>query len=286
LALAQASQVRDRLALAAPDRPSEIVVIRTTGDAVQDRPLAEIGGKGLFTREIDEAVLAGRVDLAVHSMKDVPTYLPAGLVVACILEREDPRDAFLCLIAGSLAQLPPGARVGTASLRRAAQLLHRRPDLAILPLRGNVETRLKRLEEGRVDATLLAMAGLKRLGLAGRVTCLLDPDEMLPAVAQGAIGLACRADRSDLHDLLAPLDHAASHACVRAERAFLAVLDGSCRTPIAGLAEPAGDRLVLRGRLIAPDGRSCAEVRLSAPAAEAEGLGRAAGERLRAWGAS
>jgi hydroxymethylbilane synthase len=206
------------------------------------------------------------------------------LALPCILEREDPRDAFLSLTARGLADLPAGAVVGTASLRRTAQVLHRRPDLKVESLRGNVQTRLRKLEDGLVDATLLAMAGLARLGLTACVTCVLDFDEMLPAVAQGAIGLACRADRDDLHRLLAPLDHAASHLCVRAERAFLAVLDGSCRTPIAGLAELAGDQLVFRGRLIAPDGSRCDEVRLSAHRSQADALGRAAGERLRAWG--
>jgi hydroxymethylbilane synthase len=284
LALAQAHEVRARLAAAHSDlaRPGaiEIVVIKTTGDMVLDRPLAEIGGKGLFTKEIDEAQLAGRVDIAVHSMKDVPTVLPDGLALPCILEREDTRDAFMCLKAKRLADLPAGSVIGTASLRRGAQILHRRPDLKVEPLRGNVQTRMKKLEEGVVDATLLAMAGLRRLGLADRIASAIEPEEMLPAVAQGAIGVTCRAGDEAALRRLAPLDHADSHTRVLAERAFLAVLDGSCRTPIAGLAELAGDRLIFRGLVIRPDGSEAHETRLEGDRSQAETLGRQAGHEL------
>ena len=284
LALAQAHEVQARLGAAHPDlaRPGaiEIVVIKTTGDMVQDRTLALIGGKGLFTKEIDEAQLAGRVDIAVHSMKDVPTVLPDGLALPCILEREDTRDAFMCLKAKQLAELPAGSVIGTASLRRGAQILYRRPDLKVEPLRGNVQTRMKKLEEGVVDATLLAMAGLRRLGLADRIASALEPEEMLPAVAQGAIGITCRTDDAAARRRLAPLDHADSHVRVVAERTFLGVLDGSCRTPIAGLAELAGDRLTFRGLVIKPDGSLAHENRLTGHRSEAEAIGRQAGEEL------
>ncbi|OIR00789.1 porphobilinogen deaminase [mine drainage metagenome] len=284
LALAQAYEVQARLRAAHPDLAAdgaiEIVVIKTTGDMVLDRTLSEIGGKGLFTKEIDEAQLDGRIDIAVHSMKDVPTVLPPGLVLPCILEREDTRDAFICLKAKSLADLPAGSVVGTASLRRGAQILFRRPDLRVEPLRGNVQTRLKKLEEGVVDATLLAMAGLRRLNMADRVASEIPPEEMLPAVAQGAIGITARRDDTATLARLAPLDHAASHIRVLAERAFLAVLDGSCRTPIGGLAELAGETLTFRGLVIRPDGSQAHELTLTGTAAEAETIGRTAGEEL------
>ena len=284
LALAQAHEVRDRLMAAHPElaRPGaiEIVVIKTTGDLVLDRTLAAIGGKGLFTKEIDEAQAQGRIDIAVHSMKDVPTVLPDGIVLPCILEREDTRDAFLSLKAKCLADLPAGAVVGTASLRRGAQILYRRPDLKIEPLRGNVQTRMRKLEEGVVDATLLAMAGLRRLGLADRVSSPLEAEDMLPAVAQGAIGVTCRADDDAAHRWLAPLDHADSHLRVVTERAFLTVLDGSCRTPIGGLAEVSGERLVFRGLVIRPDGGQAHEISRTGAVSDGVALGRAAGEEL------
>ncbi|HLN23342.1 MAG TPA: hydroxymethylbilane synthase [Patescibacteria group bacterium] len=284
LALAQAHEVQARLRAAHPDLVAdgaiEIVVIKTTGDMVLDRTLAQIGGKGLFTKEIDEAQIEGRIDIAVHSMKDVPTVLPDALSLPCILEREDVRDAFMCLSARSLADLPAGAVVGTASLRRGAQVLFRRPDLRVEPLRGNVQTRMKKLQDGVVDATLLAMAGLRRLGLADKVASQLEPEEMLPAVAQGAIGITARRDDEATLRRLAPLDHPDSHVRVLAERAFLAVLDGSCRTPIAGLAELNGDGLRFRGLVIKPDGSLCHETELRATRGEAEAVGRAAGEEL------
>ena len=264
LALTQTAETRHRLAVHGADPALlETVVIKTTGDMVLDRPLAEIGGKGLFTKEIDAAMLAGGIDLAVHSVKDLPTVLPEGIVLAAVLPRADPRDALIGPAAGpdagvyggGLAALPAGAVIGTASLRRGAQLLARRPDVTVVPLRGNVQTRLERVREGRVHATLLAMAGLGRLGMAHVVTAALPAEEMLPAVGQGAIGVTCRADDADCRALLARIDDAQSHVCVAAERAMLAVLDGSCRTPIAGLAEidPAG-RLRLRGLVARPDG--------------------------------
>ncbi len=295
LALAQAGMVRRLLA---HPPAADIVVIKTSGDLMLDRALAEAGGKGLFTKEIDEAQIEGRIDLAVHSMKDVPTWLPAGLCLGAVLEREDPRDAFLSLKAKGLADLPRGAAVGTASLRRQAQILGRRPDLKIVLLRGNVETRLRKLHEGAVDATLLALAGLKRLGRADAATAILDTDEMLPAVAQGAIGVTCRTDDARAREMLAALDHAPTRAEIAAERALLAVLDGSCRTPIAALARVVDGKLTLRGLVAKPDGsrvvrgaregvvrgaredvvRGAREDKTAA----AEAIGRALGEALRA----
>jgi hydroxymethylbilane synthase len=260
LALAQAREVRERLEAAhGPGRHEfEVRAIRTSGDRIQDRPLADAGGKGLFTKEIEEALLAGEVDLAVHSMKDMPTVLPAGLTVGCYLPREDVRDAFISAKAASLAQLPGGAVVGTSSLRRQAQVLRLRLDLRVVPLRGNVDTRLRKLAEGAADATLLACAGLKRLGLESRITAPVSTEEMLPAVAQGAIGIETRAGDDAAAQLLAPINHQPTALAVTVERAFLAKLDGSCRTPIAGLAElETPDRLVFRGMILTPDGRQC-----------------------------
>ena len=278
LALAQSEMVRRRLAPAG----AEIVVIKTSGDLVLDRSLAEAGGKGLFTKEIDEALLVGRVDLAVHSLKDVPTWLPDGLVLAAVLEREDPRDAFISVKAKRLFDLPAGAVVGTASLRRQAQILHRRPDLKVTLFRGNVETRLRKLNEGAIDATLLALAGLRRLGRADAATAILEADEMLPAVAQGAIAIACRADDSSLRERLQSLDHAPSRIEITAERALLEVLDGSCRTPIAALARVAGDRLALRGLVAKPDGSRVVSGAREGASADADRMGRDLGEFLRA----
>jgi hydroxymethylbilane synthase len=284
LAMAQAELVRAALAaahaeLAAPGA-LELVVIRTTGDKIQDRPLAEIGGKGLFTKEIDEALLDRRIDLAVHSMKDVPTALPEGIVIAAMPERADPRDVLLAGSAASLADLPAGCVVGTASLRRAAQVLAARPDLTVVPLRGNVQTRLAKLGRGEVGATLLAAAGLARLGLGTAGGTPLDPAEMLPAVAQGAIGIACRADDAHTRAILAPLGHPPTERCVAAERALLAELDGNCRTPIAAFAIEGPAGIELRGLLASPDGRQVARVQRSGPASEAERLGREAGREL------
>ena len=286
LALAQAAELRRRLAAAHPrlEAPDAVVitVIKTTGDAVQDRTLAALGGKGLFTKEIEEALLDGRIDCAAHSMKDMPTWLPDGLAIGCLLPREDTRDALFARRGDSIATLPQGAVVGTASLRRAAQLLAQRPDLKIVPLRGNVGTRMAKLAAGEVDATLLALAGLKRLGLADRATAILTPEEMLPAVAQGAIGIELRDGDTAVADLLAPLDDAATARRVNAERACLAELDGSCHTPIAALAEDAGPgSLRLRSLIAMPDGSAVLRDERHGAADSGVELGRAAGLALK-----
>ncbi len=287
LALAQAREVRERLARVDPDLGAEgaveIVTIRTTGDRVLDRTLAEIGGKGLFTKEIEEALRDGRIDLAVHSMKDVQTWLPEGLAIAAVLEREDPRDAFISPRAEGLGALAAGAVVGTASLRRRSQVLARRPDVRVVPLRGNVQTRLRKLEAGEVDATLLALAGLRRLGMARVATAVIEPDEMLPAACQGAIGIETREDDRRTRAWVAALNHPRSAAEIAAERALLATLDGSCRTPIAALARIGAEgRLRLDALLARPDGREVLRTREEGPAGEAEAIGRRAGEALRA----
>ena len=286
LALAQTHHIRDSLAAAWPRLAEpgaiEIIVIRTTGDKIQDRPLAEIGGKGLFTKELDEAMEQGAIDLAVHSMKDVPTLLPEFIALPCMVEREDVRDAFISPKAQSPEDLPKGALVGTASLRRGAQLLNRRPDLKVVNFRGNVQTRLDKLAQGQVDATLLAAAGLNRLQLSQHVTALLDTDFMLPAVAQGAVGVTCRADDVRAHEFLAPLAHAETMVRVTAERAFLTRLDGSCRTPIAALAEQSGDKLSFRGLIVSPDGTTLHRVESAGPIDQAWAIGDEAAQRIRA----
>jgi hydroxymethylbilane synthase len=285
MALRQTTLVRDQLLAAHPDLAApgavEVVTIRTTGDRVQDRRLAEIGGKGLFTKEIEEALFAGRVDLAVHSLKDVETWLPDGLEIACVLARDDPRDAFLSAKAASLAALPMGAKIGTASLRRQAQLLCRRPDLVIVPIRGNVDTRIGKLDAGEVDAIVLALCGLERLGKAEQATEILSREVMLPAVGQGALAIECRTGEDGLRGLLEPLHDPGSAACVKAERAMLAALDGSCRTPIAGLAELVGDRLELEGLLLKPDGSSEIRARCAGGIGDAERLGTELGSELK-----
>ena len=256
LALAQAHETRDRLMLAhgLPEDAFEIVVIKTTGDRILDRPLKEIGGKGLFTREIEDALLDASIDIAVHSMKDMPVLQPDGLVIDCYLPRQDVRDAFVSPDFASIADLPQGAVVGSSSLRRRAQLAARRPDLHLVEFRGNVQTRMKKLEEGVAVATFLAMAGLNRLGMAQVARSAIEVDEMLPAVAQGCIGVERRADDARIQSMLAAIADRDSGLRVTAERAFLKRLDGSCQTPIAGLAELSGDRLHLRGEILRPDG--------------------------------
>jgi hydroxymethylbilane synthase len=286
MALAQTHLVRDRLAAAHPDLAEpgaiEVRVIQTTGDRVQDRPLAEIGGKGLFTKEIEDGLLDGSLDMAVHSMKDVATWLPRGLDIVCLLPRDDPRDGFISYKAKTLSDLPSGAVVGTASLRRQAQILARRPDLKVVPFRGNANTRLRKLAEGQVDATLLAVCGMQRLGMPEVITCTLSREEMLPAVAQGAIGIECRADDAAMRARLAPLHDRRTAICVAAERALLRVLDGSCRTPIAALAELGPDeRLHLAGLVIKPDGSLRFDAMRSGPASDAERLGADAGDELK-----
>lgn len=285
LALAQANETARRIAeadpaYAAPDAV-EIVTISTTGDQMQSGLLSDIGGKGLFTKEIEEALQDGRVDIAVHSMKDVPTWRQEGLIVDCILPREDPRDAFISSKAATIAELPTGAVVGTASLRRKAILLHRRPDLKVAPLRGNVQTRLRKIAEGEADATFLALAGLRRLGREDAATAILETDDMLPAVCQGAIGIECRAADADTRALLAKLDHAPSKIRTTAERALLAGLDGSCRTPIAALATLDGDTLSLKALIVRPDGSELYEASRAGPASDAEAMGADAANELR-----
>jgi len=288
LALAQTNMVADQLRAAHPDLAAPdaiaIEVIKTTGDRVQDRPLAEIGGKGLFTKEIEEALLDGRIDLAVHSMKDLETVLPDGLTIAATLEREDPRDVLLAKDATTIADLPQSAVVGTASLRRGAQILAARPDLKVVPFRGNVNTRIAKLEAGEVDATILALAGLRRLGMTEYEARAIPVTEMLPAVAQGAIGLECRADDEATLAYLSALDHVPTAQAVAAERALLAALDGSCRTPIAGLATVNGGTLSLQALIATPDGATVHRDAREGSASDAAAIGDLAGSTLRAAG--
>ena len=282
LALAQAEETRARL-MAAWDLPEDafqIVVIKTTGDRVQDRPLKEIGGKGLFTREIEAALLTGEIGIAVHSMKDMPVLQPGGLVLDCYLPREDTRDAFISFEHTGLAELPQGAVVGTSSLRRRAQLLVRRPDLAVVEFRGNVQTRLAKLTDGVAQATFLAMAGLNRLGREDVPRTAIAPEDMLPAVAQGAIGIERRGDDEGTRALLAPIHDRDTGLRLAAERAFLAELDGSCETPIAGLAELDGDRLRLRGEILRPDGSEVIAGEREGAASEGAAMGKALAQEL------
>ncbi len=282
LALAQAHETRRRLAEAhgcGEDRFA-LVVIRTSGDMIQDRALSEAGGKGLFTKEIDAAMLAHEIDVAVHSSKDLPTVLPDGIAVAGFLPREDVRDALISSKASTIAGLPQGGTLGTASLRRQAQVKRLRPDIAVGLLRGNVETRLGKAERGEIDATLLAYAGLKRLGFAHRATALLEIDDFLPAVGQGAIGLTARGDDPSAQAALAPILHAETAAALACERAFLAVLDGSCRTPIAGHAQRIGGELKFRGAVFRADGSEAFEVEATGASADGAHIGEAAGREL------
>jgi hydroxymethylbilane synthase len=284
LALAQAHEVQARLAAAHGLEAGaiEIRVIRTSGDRIQDRPLSEAGGKGLFTKEIEEELKAEEIDLAVHSSKDVPTFLPDGLVLAAFLQREDVRDAFVSPRAAGLRELAAGAVVGTASLRRQAQVLRLRPDLKVVPFRGNVQTRLRKLADGEVDATLLALAGLKRLGRPEVATSVLSLDDFLPAVGQGAIAVETRGGDERVRQYLAALDDADTATALAAERAFLAALDGSCRTPIAGHAWIEDGRLHLRGLVLRPDGSEAYETSRCGDRAEAAELGAEAGAELKA----
>jgi hydroxymethylbilane synthase len=287
LALAQAYETRRRLRDAHPDLAApdaiEIVEIKTTGDIEQKRRLAEIGGKGLFTKELEDALNDGRADIAVHSMKDVPTWLPEGLELAAMLPREDPRDAWFCPHCDSVAGLPHGATVGTSSLRRQAQLMALRPDLNVVNFRGNLQTRLRKLADGEVDATMLALAGITRMGVADQATAVLSTDELLPAVGQGAIGIEIRGDRPDLRRLLAAIDHPETSLRVHSERACLDVLDGSCRTPIGVLAELDDNRgqMRLRALVAAPDGSQIWRAERTGAATDAEAMARDAGAELR-----
>ena len=282
LALWQARHLRARLTethgLAEGD--VDLSVITTSGDRIKDKPLREFGGKGLFTKEIDEALLRGDVAMAVHSMKDLETELPAELCIAAVLSRADVRDAFISNKAPSLAELPQGAAVGTSSLRRQAQVKRLRPDLRVVDFRGNVETRLRKLDEGKADATLLALAGLERLGLESRATSVLSTDEMLPAVAQGAIGVTCRSDDVKTRELLQTLNDERAATTVACERVFLGRLAGSCKTPIAGLAEIEDGILRLRGLMLTPDGTESYGIEVTGPTEHATKLGVDAGEEL------
>ena len=280
LALAQAYETRDRLAAAfeLAAEAFEVVVIKTTGDdaalIAKDRPLKELGGKGLFTKEIEEQLLAGGIDIAVHSMKDMPVEQPGGLLLDCFLPREDVRDAFVSPRLTGWAELPEGAVAGTSSLRRRAQLLNRRPDLQVVEFRGNVQTRLKKLADGVADCTFLAMAGLNRLGRADVPATPVEPEAMLPAVAQGAIGIERRQSDTRVADMLAAIHDAETAQRLAAERAFLAALDGSCETPIAGLAELDGSTLRLRGEVLRPDGSEAVSDDRSCPVEDGAELGR------------
>jgi len=283
LALVQARAVRDRLASALGCTPEtfELTTIRTTGDTIVDRPLSEEGGKGLFTKEIEEALLRGDIDLAVHSAKDMPTFLPAGLILAACLEREDPRDVFISNQAKSIGALPQRAKVGTASLRRQAIMKRARPDLQVAPLRGNVETRLRKLDDGEADAIILALAGLKRLGLEARATQIMSADEFLPAAGQGAIAIETRQDDVAIRAILAKVDHAPTTIAVVAERAFLAVLDGSCKTPIAAHAMLDGEAIHFRGLIARPDGSSAHDIAATGALADAVKIGAECGRTLK-----
>lgn len=275
LALAQAHETRDRLAQAfdLPHEAFEIQVIKTTGDRVLDRPLKEIGGKGLFTREIEDAMLSGGIDIAVHSMKDMPVEQPKGLVLDTYLPREDVRDAFVSPDVGGLSELPEGAEVGTSSLRRKAQVLVAYPHLKVVEFRGNVQTRLKKLDDGVAACTFLAMAGLNRLGQSQVARAAIEPEEMLPAVAQGAIGIERREGDTRVADMLAAIHDHPTGERLAAERAFLATLDGSCETPIAGLAEVTNGTLRLRGEILRPDGSESLKDDASAPVEDGAQLG-------------
>lgn len=285
LAIWQAEHVAATLTRANPGLQVELVGMSTQGDRILDSPLAKIGGKGLFVKELEQGMLEGRADIAVHSMKDVPVDLPQGLHLGVILEREDPRDAFVSAAHGGLSELPEGARVGTSSLRRQCQLRSRRPDLRIAPLRGNVNTRLAKLDGGEFDAIILAAAGLKRLGFEARIRAHLDPADSLPAIGQGAIGIECRADDERVNALIAPLHHGGTACCVRAERAMNRRLMGGCQVPIAGFAELEGGELWMRALVGEPDGSRVIRAERRGSSAEAEALGEALGEELLAGGA-
>lgn len=284
LALVQAEMVRS--ALAGRGRACDLVVLKTSGDRIQDRSLADAGGKGLFVKELEDALLRDEIDLAVHSMKDVPTELPAGLALCAFLKREDPREAFLSHKARTLVEIPNGARVGTSSVRRQAQVARRRPDLNLVLLRGNVDTRLRKLDAGEMDAIFLAYAGLKRLGLEDRATEILSTSDWLPSLGQGVIGVEIRKTDTFAREELGSLNHEPSEIALLCERAFQAALDGSCRTPIAGLAHVDDDTLSFRGEVLAPDGSDCAATGFTValghnPREAAEKAGRNCGSALK-----
>ncbi len=283
LALAQARETRDRLMQAhgLPETAFEIVPLTTTGDEIRDRPLAQIGGKGLFTKELEEALLDGRVDIAVHSSKDMPTVLPDGLEISCYLEREDVRDCLIGRDGERLDELPAGAVVGTSSLRRQALVRLHRPDLQVVAFRGNVQTRLKKLGEGIADATLLAHAGLRRLAMTEIVTELLDIDRFPPAPGQGAICIEQRSGDRRVLEIVSAIDHGETRMALECERAFLAALDGSCRTPIAAHARILGAELDFAGMILTPDGKQVHRIEARGAGTEADRIGRMAGEEIR-----
>jgi len=282
----QSQHVQERLRQLYPVTEVVILGMTTQGDRVLDKTLNKIGGKGLFVKELEEALADGRADIAVHSMKDVPMVLPPGFALAAILEREDPRDALISNQCGDLAQLPADSRVGTSSLRRESQIRARFPQLTVEPLRGNVQTRLRKLDEGRYAAIILAAAGLKRLGLGNRIAGLLAPEQSLPAPGQGAVGIECRTDRVDLLELLAPFDHAPTAICVRAERALSRALGGSCNVPLGGYALLDGGQVWLRGFVASPDGQRFIYGEITAAADAPEQIGTELAAQLRAKGAA
>lgn len=286
LAMWQARNVQARLAALYPQSTVTILGMTTMGDRILDKALDKIGGKGLFVKELEEALADGRADLAVHSMKDVPMVLPDGFAMAAISEREDPRDAFVSNRYKGLAELPPGSVVGTSSQRRESQLRARYPQLVVEPLRGNLQTRLRKLDDGAYAAIILAAAGLKRLGLADRIAAVLPPEQSLPAPGQGALGIECRADRADLIELLGVMNHPSTAACVRAERAVSRALSGSCQLPLGAYAQNEGDQLRLRGFVARRDGSQIVSEELTGSAADPEALGDELARRLRAQGAT
>nr|WP_315844556.1 hydroxymethylbilane synthase [uncultured Achromobacter sp.] len=286
LALWQAEHVRDRLRTLYPACAVELLTLTTRGDQILDRTLSKVGGKGLFVKELENALLDGRADLAVHSLKDVPVDLQAPFELCAVLDRADPRDAFVSNRYATLADLPAGAVVGTSSLRRESQIRARYPALVVKPLRGNLDTRLGKLDKGEYDAIVLAAAGLERLGLGGRISSLLDPADSLPAAGQGALGIEIRDDRDDLRAWLAPLISAATTSCVLAERAVSRKLGGSCQVPLAAFAEISGDSLSLRALVASPDGTRMVHTTRNGPAANAEALGEAAAQELLDAGAA
>ncbi|MBF0282917.1 MAG: hydroxymethylbilane synthase [Magnetococcales bacterium] len=286
LALWQARWVQSRLQAVHPGLEVVLEIIKTQGDKILDVPLAQVGGKGLFVKELEEAMLEDRTDLAVHSMKDVPAEFPPGLGLAAVLEREDPRDALLSVHFNSLDELPQGARVGSSSLRRQSQIKRLRPDLQVVSLRGNVNTRIAKLEAGEFDAILLAAAGVKRLAMTQQVKQYLEPDQMLPAIGQGAVGVEARLGDEAVLALLRPLDHAPTRICVEAERAFLATLEGGCQVPIAGHAQWQGDALRLQGLVGDLEGRRVVEETMEGSASDPAALGVALAHRLLDQGAA
>ena len=284
LAMWQAEHIRDRLRALYPQTSVSILGMTTQGDQILNVTLAKIGGKGLFVKELETALENGSADIAVHSLKDVPMNLPEGFMLACICEREDPRDAFVSNNYANLEALPAGSVVGTSSLRRESQLRQRFSHLKIEPLRGNVQTRLRKLDEGQYAAIILAAAGLKRLGLGDRIRSIISSNDSLPAVGQGALGIECLASRADLKDVLAPLHHADTAACVLAERAMSRVLQGSCQVPLGGFAEVAGDTLRMRGFVATPDGTRLLRAERTGSMSDPEALGKAVAQELLAQG--